>query len=160
MQVKAETIINKPVAEVWEVMGNQYADVHLWSSNFSSSEAGGAPTLPGLDFAHRKTTTERGETIQVLDAFEPANHSLAYHISKGIPEVGESASAVWSLEAVDEQSTRVTMDYAMPLKPFVNEEMAQKIQAGLTMATDQLAEELKHYLETGTPHPRKLEASK
>jgi hypothetical protein len=34
MEVVGKEIINKSISEVWDVMGNQFADVHLWSSNF------------------------------------------------------------------------------------------------------------------------------
>ena len=49
IHIKKELVINKDINAVWEVMGTQYAQVHLWSTNFKDSKAGGNPKLPGLD---------------------------------------------------------------------------------------------------------------
>ncbi|MEZ7930838.1 MAG: hypothetical protein QMC21_04870, partial [Flavobacteriales bacterium] len=35
----------------------------------------------------RATITDRGETIQLLDSFDPRNYRLAYHITKGMPGI-------------------------------------------------------------------------
>ena len=45
------------------------------------------------------------------------------------------------------------MDTIMEPKMSLPPEMEPKIQMGLTASFNQLAEELKYYLENGTPHP-------
>ncbi|MDG1333993.1 MAG: hypothetical protein P8P74_16775 [Crocinitomicaceae bacterium] len=57
MEIKVHTTINKPVSEVWEVMGNQFGHAHLWSSNFQTSKPGGEAKFEGIDYSHRDTTT-------------------------------------------------------------------------------------------------------
>ena len=64
ISVKKTLPINKNAAEVWEVMGNQFADVHLWSTNFKASIAGGNSAFSGIDYSERITVTDRGGTIQ------------------------------------------------------------------------------------------------
>ena len=101
MKVKKEVIIEKKVEDVWEVMGNQFAQVDVWCSNFKTSKPGGKAKFPGLDYSYRDTTTDRGQTIQELDSFDPAKHSLNYHITKGAPGIAKKASAVWSLISIE-----------------------------------------------------------
>ena len=152
MEIKVAVTINKPVSEVWEVMGKQFGHAHLWSSNFKTSKPGGEPKFEGLDYSHRDTTTERGNTIQELTAFDPVNHTLTYEITKGAPEIAKSAISTWYLED-SEQGTVAHMDTIMEPKMPLPGEMETKIQMGLTASFNQLANELKYYLENGEVHP-------
>ena len=110
---KEEVIIEKPVSEVWEVLGNQFTEPHLWATNFKTSEPGGTPKLSGLTYRHRATITENGDNWQELDAFDPANFSLSYHISKGIPPIAESALGHWKLTQISDTQTRLNVDFIL-----------------------------------------------
>lgn len=156
MKITVETTIEQNIEAVWDVMGNQFAEAHLWSANFKASQPGGEPKLEGVTYAHRATITDRGETIQELDAFEPQNYSLAYHITEGAPEVAEKASAVWYLKEAADDQTQAFFEFTLEPKSFVSEEMATKIKMGLLKSSQMLAEEMKYYVENGKPHPRKV----
>ena len=93
MNITVKVEIEKTAEEVWEVMGNQFGYADRWSSNFITSKPGGEAKFKGLDYSHRDTTTERGNTIQVLTAFDPTNHSLSYEITQGAPEIAKSAKS-------------------------------------------------------------------
>ena len=92
-----EVLIKKNIDEVWQVLGNQFTEAHIWSTNFKSSKPGGEPKLPGLTYLHRETMTEKGENFQELDEFDPVNHSLSYHVSRGVPGIAKSTLGKWSL---------------------------------------------------------------
>lgn len=153
MEIKVKVNIEKTIDEVWEVMGNQFGYAHIWSSNFKTSKPGGAQKFIGLDYSLRDTTTDRGNTIQELTAFNPDMYSLTYKITKGAPEIAKLAKSNWYLKAGN-SGTEVFMDTIMEPKMPLNPEMESKIQMGLTASFNQLAEELKYYLEQGEPHPR------
>lgn len=155
MDIKVNVTINKPIAEVWEVMGNQFGHVHIWSSNFKTSKPYGDIKFKGLDYSLRNTTTDRGNTIQELTEFNPTNYSLSYEITKGAPEIARKAGATWSLSHNGDK-TIAQIDAFMETKVPLNDEMEKKIKMGLTASFNELAEELKYYLETGKPHPNKL----
>ena len=152
MEIKVEVMINKSIAAVWEVIGNQFGHAHVWSSNFKTSKPGGEPKFKGLGYSHRDTTTERGNTIQELTAFDPSNYSFSYEITKGAPAIAQRAASTWYLKGA-EQGTVVHMDTIMEPKMPLSPEMESKIQMGLTASFKQLAEELKYYVENGVPHP-------
>ncbi|MFT5822038.1 MAG: hypothetical protein ACI8ZM_003294 [Crocinitomix sp.] len=151
MKIKVELTIKKNIQEVWEVMGNQYGYADKWSSNFKTSKPGGEAKFNGLDYSLRDTTTDRGNTIQELTAFDPSNYTLSYIITKGAPEIAKMAGAEWSLLNEGENLTMVSMDFIMEPKMPINAEMETKIKMGLTASVKELAEELKFYLETGKP---------
>lgn len=149
MKIKVSQTINKPTSEVWEVMGNQFGDAHKWSSNFKSSKPGGNAKFKGLAYSLRDTETDRGNTIQELTAFDVTNHSLSYVITKGAPEIAKQAGATWTLTQQNEDVTLLVMDFNMEPKMELQKEMEEKIRMGLTSSVEELASELKYYLENG-----------
>ena len=153
MNITVKTNINKSINEVWEVMGQQFGEAHIWSSNFKTSKPGGEAKFQGLGYSLRDTTTERGNTIQELTAFDAQNHSFTYIITKGAPEIAKEAGATWSLSKEGDNETLVILEFMLEPKMPLNAEMEGKITMGLTASVKQLADELKYYLEEGKPHP-------
>ena len=160
MKIKVELTISKNIQEVWEVMGNQYGYADKWSSNFKTSKPGGEAKFNGLEYSLRDTTTDRGNTVQELTAFDSDKYALSYVITQGAPEIAKMAGAEWSLVSESENLTRLSMDFIMEPKMPLNAEMETKIKMGLTASVKELAEELKYYMENGTVHPRKTESLK
>lgn len=152
MEIKVNVTIEKSIADVWEVMGNQFGHAHLWSSNFITSKPGGEAKFEGIDYSLRDTTTERGNTIQELTAFDAKAYTLSYEITKGAPEIAKLAVSTWFLEE-NEAGTIVHMDTIMEPKMPLDIAMEGKIQMGLTASFQQLANELKYYVENGERHP-------
>lgn len=157
IHVEGALIIERNTNEVWSVMGLQFDQVHLWCSNFLDSKPGGSKKFEALEYSHRATTTERGETIQVLDSFDSENYSLAYHITRGMPGIAKTASGVWSLEVVEGDKTKVTIAFDMEVKNAVGYVLSPIIKLKLGKSAEDIAEELKYYMENGQAHPRKLE---
>jgi len=149
MNIKVELTIKNPIQEVWEVMGNQFGYADRWSSNFKTSKPGGEAKFNGLDYSLRDTTTDRGNTVQELTAFDPAEYTLTYNITNGAPEIAKMAGAKWSLFTESKNSTTVSMEFIMEPKMPLTAEMETKLKMGLTQSVQELAEELKFYLETG-----------
>ncbi|MGL1886000.1 MAG: hypothetical protein OCD76_05755 [Reichenbachiella sp.] len=158
IHVKKELVIDKDIRAVWEVMGTQYTQVHLWSTNFKESKAGGNPKLPGLDYLHRITLTNRGETIQELDELDGENYSLTYHISKGAPAIAKSAVGIWSLAPVEPNKTRVIIEFKLETNGLKGLMLSSIIKLKLGKSAMEIGEELKFYMENGEPHPRKVES--
>ncbi|MFT6981630.1 MAG: hypothetical protein ACJAUD_000394 [Crocinitomicaceae bacterium] len=149
VSVKTTVEIEKNIVDVWDIMGIQFGHVHLWSSNFLESKPGGISKFPGLDYSNRITLTERGETIQELDAFDSENNSLSYHITTGLPEAAKNATSVWSLNEIDQNKTVATFKFHMETQDFVTAEMIPKIEMGLTQSSVEIGKELKAYVESG-----------
>jgi hypothetical protein len=141
-------------------MRNQFAEVHLWSTNFKDSKSGGNSKFAGLDYSERVTVTDRGETIQELDVFDSTTHALSYHITKGAPSIAKHASAVWSLNSDEANKTTVVLVFNLETKGVLGFLMTPLIKKGIGKSATEIAEELKYYVENGKPHPRKVSKSK
>ena len=102
MDIKVQVKINKTIDEVWEVMGNQFGEAHLWSSNFITSKPGGDKKFEGIDYSLRDTTTPNGNTIQELKEFDTKNYSFKYEIVAGKPEIAKFVSSHWYLKESEE----------------------------------------------------------
>ena len=158
LHFEEEVLIEKNIDEVWEVLGNQFTEVHLWSANFKSSNPGGEPKLLGLDYLHRETMTEKGENFQELDNFDPANYSLSYHVSKGAPKIAKSALGEWKLTKTEDNQTRMNVHFILETKGLLGFILSPVISKKIAQASAEITEELKYYVENGQPHPRKLAA--
>lgn len=155
IHVQKELVIDKEIESVWEIMGTQFAHVHLWSSNFKDSKPGGPARFKGIDCSERRTITDRGETVQQLDAFDSENHKLSYHITKGAPGIAKHADAVWSLKSSATNKTTVVLEFNMTTKGILGFLMTPLIKKGMGKSAMEIAEELKYYAENKTAHPRK-----
>ena len=147
IHVKRELTINKNIAEVWEVMGNQFDEVHLWSSNFKSSKSGGDKKFEGIDYSSRVTITDRGETIQVLDVFDSNNYHLDYHITKGMPGIAKTARGIWYLKPSKDNQTLVVIEFKMESKNIIGYLISPIIKLKLGTSAEEIAKELKFYME-------------
>ena len=155
IKTRSELIINKDIQTVWEVMGNQFPDVHRWSSNFTASKSGGAPKLANLDYLYRETITERGVTVQEVDVFNPDNYSVKYHITKGAPAIAKMASGHWYLERITDEKTNVVIEFFLETEGIKARMLSPLIKKKIGANGAEIAKELKYYIENGKAHPNK-----
>lgn len=47
MEFKRSFIVDQPIQEVWEVLGNQFGQAYLWASGLYHSQGFGTPKLEG-----------------------------------------------------------------------------------------------------------------
>lgn len=156
LHFEEEITIEKNIDEVWDVLGNQFAEAHIWSTNFKSSKPAGEPKLPGLDYLHRETMTEKGENWQELDTFDPVNYSLSYHVSRGVPAIAKSALGEWKLSKTGDNQCRMNIHFILETKGILGFILSPVISKKIGKASTEIAKELKYYMENGKPHPRKL----
>jgi hypothetical protein len=154
IHVKRELTINKNREEVWEVVGEKFGEVHLWSSNFKDSKPGGDKQFEGIDYSFRATVTDRGETIQRLDAFDSENCRLAYHITKGMPGIAKRARGVWYLKSLKNNQTTVVLEFDLEVKNILGYLLSPVVKLKIRKSAEEIAEELKYYMENGIAHPR------
>lgn len=157
---KEEVVIHKNIDDVWEVLGNQFTEPHIWATNFLTSKPDGSPKIKGLTYLHRATTTESGDNWQELDTFEPNNFSLSYHISKGIPPIAKKGIGTWKLTKINERETRLNVNFILETKGLPGLVMSPIVSKKVSQASKEIVEEFKFYVENGQPHPRKIAAIK
>ena len=156
MDIIKKITIDKPVEEVWEVLGNQFGQISNWASIISESKVYGESKLNGVNYSIRETNTIKGITKQEITSFEPKKHSLSYKSISGTPPIIKEVRAHWTLAKNDSNTTSLVMDFTADMKGlgFI---LAPIVKKKLGKIGDDLLEELKYYVENGKQHPRKIE---
>jgi hypothetical protein len=157
MKIIKELSINKPIADVWEVLGNQFGAIDQWASLISKSEVSGEPKFPGVSFTFRSTETEKGPTKQELTSWNPEQHALSYKAIAGTPGFFKSVTASWSLTLMDQSTTKLTLDFEVKFKGIAAI-LTPLVKMKLGKIGDTLLDDFKYYVENGKPHPRKVAA--
>ena len=157
MKIIKQLTINKPIEEVWDVLGNQFGEIDKWASLIHQSEMSGESTMPGLSHSIRSTETTGGPTKQELTAFNPDKHTIAYKAIAGAPGFFKSVNAEWSLVKKDENMTGLTLDFDVQFKGLAFL-LTPVVKMKLGKVGDELLDDFKFYVENGKPHKRKLEA--
>jgi hypothetical protein len=160
VEVKQELTINATIDATWQVIGTEFSEVDLWATNFIESEASGSKKFRDIDYSTRVTLTKNGKNTQELDDFNPTNHQLKYHITKGKPGIAREASAIWSLVDLEPNKTKVILEFKLVTKGWIGLLMSGKVRSGINSSSGEIAEELQFYMENGTAHPRKIKSSK
>lgn len=156
MKVKNEITIEKNAEEVWAIMGKQFDQIHIWASFFKSSKPTGESKFEGINFSARDTVVESGENTHSLDVFDSKNYVLSYTVTAGAPPFADKAEAEWALEVINDKSCKASISVNMELKDKLPSEKVAEVNRWLSKSADSMLEELKHFIETGNLHPRKL----
>jgi hypothetical protein len=154
MEFKKEIIVNKPINEVWNVLGNQYTEAYKWAGGLYHSEGKGAPQLEGASCNNRSCHTSFGRLVEEINTFDTQNYVLEYEVKEGFPSFMGKAVNNWSLTPVGNK-TQVNMHLVMETKGILGTIMQpmMKMQMGNTLKN--ILGDFKHYVETGEPSPNK-----
>ena len=157
MRIIKQLTVNKPIEQVWEVLGNQFGEIDKWASLIHQSEMSGESTMPGMSHSIRSTETTGGPTKQELTAFDPDKHTIAYKAIAGTPGFFKSVNAAWSLAKKEDNTTALTLDFEVLFKGL-GIILTPIVKMKLGKVGDELLDDFKFYVENGKPHERKLAA--
>ena len=159
MNFKRTIIINRPIKQVWDVLGNQFGQAHAWASSVNHAETYGAPTLEGASCSNRSCNTTAGNVKEVIRTFDPEGRVLAYEVLEGFPFFVAKGHNTWRLSAKG-KNTRVDMDIEILTKGVFGAIMSPMMKLQMNKLADEAVDDLKYYVEhDGTPHPRKVKAA-
>lgn len=154
-------IIHKPIADCWEVLGNQYTEVYRWASPVHHAEGDGKTGLNGASCDIRGCTLEGiGDIKEKLTAFDPEKHHLAYDVFEGLPNLLKNARNDWKLKALGTNKTELNMQAEIIPNGIVGKLLSPMLKFQFGRMTKQLGEEFKYFVETGEAHPRKVQQQK
>ena len=160
MQIRRQIDIDAPPERVWDVLGRRFDQVSRWASSVShSSVRTDGAALKNAPCSGRVCETDLGPFEESIVEYDEDRQALAYEASgEKMPFFVRGLKNRWSLTPSADSGTRVAMlmtaDLAFPFNLFMTPLMKLQMGRILTFAV----EELKHYVETGEPHPRKLKA--
>lgn len=154
MEFKKSMLIDRPVDEVWEVLGNQYTAAYKWAAGLYHSEGEGTPKIEGAACNNRSCDTSFGRIKEEIRAFDADNFKLSYEVIEGFPFFVDKGINNWKLMPKGNK-TQVDMHLVVTTKGLMGAIMGpmMKLQMGKTIAT--VLDDLKYYVENGKPSPAK-----
>jgi hypothetical protein len=161
--------VEAPADAVWDLVGRRFDRIGEWATAIAASAPiaptpsataptrSPASTVAGAPVAGRVCRTGirlLPEVTETIVAYDDAARTLTYRAS-GLPAFVATARNTWTVTPVGEQRTRVTLQARFDTRGLISAlaRWAILIQVGRT--SRHLAADLRHYLEHGTPSPRK-----
>ncbi len=155
MDIQKEIIVNKPIAEVWDLLGNRYGEGYKWARGLYHSEAQGSPVIEGAMCSNRSCETSFGHLNEEIRVFKP-NEQLSYEVVEGFPGFIKKGVNNWYLTKVSETETRVSMRFEGETQGFAGVIMGPMMKMNLGKGLEGALFDFKHYVETGKPSPEKV----
>ncbi|MBV7340088.1 SRPBCC family protein [Chloroflexi bacterium TSY] len=156
MKATRSIVIDAPLDRVWKTAAHDFDKIAAWASLVNTSEAAQDAVAPdGAEIAGRVCTTSFGQIYEKIETYDERRHSFTYVI-EGMPSFMKRVANTWTLERLSDSQTRLTMSMEAELSFFPGMLMRPLMGPQSRKALDLNLEEIKHYIETGKPHPRKV----
>lgn len=167
-----DLVVAAPAEQVWEVIGRRFDRIGDWATaipastpipgarSAASTTVANPPGLPAVAGAVDAPVAGRicqtgirlvGEITETLTAYDDTNRTLTYQAT-GMPAFVTLARNTWTVIPIDARTCRVSVRARFDTRS----RLGRWIILAQTRRTGRhLAEDLRHYVETGTPSPRK-----
>ncbi|MEM6327841.1 MAG: SRPBCC family protein [Bacteroidota bacterium] len=164
MTIDQSISISAPADKVWAILGDQFHDAHKWASSVNHSEpreAGPAVGDAPFQANGRACETSLGPVRETIRAYDSKARRFSYGAKADkMPFFVKDLQNSWWVTPEGPDESRVTMVLEVRLLPVFAQVMGPVLRRQFTKVTGEATEELKHYVETGRPHPRKVEAAR
>ncbi len=154
MEFIKEITIDKPVQEVWDILGNQFGEAYKWASGINHSKSFGTPQISDANCNNRTCELASGKIKEVVRQFDPQNRILEYEVIEGFPFFVETGINGWELTDLGGK-TKVNMHLKVKTKGIVGGMMRPMMKMQFKGLTNSVLVDLKHYAETGKPSEKK-----
>ena len=167
MKLIKKTKIDATAEAVWAVFAHGFDDADAWLSSVPRSYGDeNAPGLEGAPSAGRICELQADGTgmkaSERFVAYDEAAKTCSVRVEFVDPPPGfpvHHASLDFSVVDDPDRGSTATWAFGAKLKPW-GYLMWPLLWKGFSGGWNEMCEELKHYVETGTPHPRKVAAIK
>ncbi len=169
-ELSIDLIIAVPADRVWEVIGRRFDRIGDWATaithstgvpNAPAAAGSSAPptvaAVPDAPAAGRVCQTGVRLVPQVtktLIGYDDANRTLTYEAS-GMPTFVTLARNTWTVTAIDAHRSLVSLRARFDTRGLLGRLGRWAILAQTRQASRHLTEDLRHYVQTGQPSPRK-----
>lgn len=164
MEIKKSVTVNQSIDKVWEIMATDYTKVGEWTSaiNFSKNNNEVKTKLQDAPAGGRVCTAPGfGDVKETITRYDERNKAFSYKADiSSMPFFVKGIANNWSFHPLGPGKTEVNMKIDLDLNAFPGALMAPVMRSQLSKTSNVILEELKHYAETGTIHPRKVKALK
>jgi Polyketide cyclase / dehydrase and lipid transport len=176
-ELSTDLIVAAPADQVWEVIGPGFDRIGAWataiptSTDIATPPSGGPaadsatrgglrlPVAAAIDAPVVGRVCSTGirlvpEVTETLIAYDQAGRTLTYQAS-GMPAFVALARNTWTVTPIDAHRCRVSLRARLDTHGVLGLLARWVILAQTRRTSRHLADDLRHYVETGTPSPRK-----
>lgn len=159
MNLTAEVELDASAAQAWHILGECWGHIGQWAVPITRSELEGPPCEGATRTCHtaRFGPVPPGLIRERLVAFDAAARTFTYESVEGMPGFVAHAQNRWSVEARGAERCVVRTEASVTLRGPMRL-LAPLLKVSFSRNGARVLEELKHRVETGAPHPRKLAA--
>lgn len=163
LEFQEQMIVNASADKLWRVLAHQFDQVGLWSSGITESYATNGEQLPdGATMSGRVCLSNGvgGDVEEQFTQYDEAGKCFSYKAAGQMPWFIHGAENSWHVRALGPTEAEVGFSgvidskwlpglFFLAFKPLV-----------LKFWGTRTLEELKYYVESDQPHPRKVKALK
>ena len=152
MEVTQDVEIARPAEQVWSILDEQFGSISTWAARMRESqwddnlgELGGRQVV----------TVEYGPATETLYLRDRDARALGYWVTgASLPPPISQVQTEWRVTDLDSKASRVHVRFlAVVTPPEMQPMLEETLRGGLTPLLD----ELRHFAETGEPHPNKTQ---
>ncbi len=163
MNVLRELEINAAPKQVWGILAHNFHKADQWASSiYVSSPRSTGTTHPETPFVEsgRTCETELGGFKETIVHYDEKNMRFGYQAQgEKMPFFVKGLSNTWTVKPTGNGYSHVTSKVEIKLMPVIGTIMGPMMKMQLGGVIKSAMEELKHFVETGKPHPRKVQAA-
>jgi hypothetical protein len=157
MELRLDVVIDAPPAAAWAVLGERFGQIGEWASPITTSTLDGDLGIGAVRTCHIAGfgPVAAGVVRERLIEFDAERMSLAYESVDGLPSSIERAYNRLSVHAHGENRCEVRARARIELRGLmrlVSPFFGWRMQVNAA----RVLQELRHEVEHGRPHPRKL----
>ncbi len=159
MEIVKRTIINKPISEVWKILAVDFDKAGDWMTGVKHSYKTEGHSCEGSPMNGRVcefSTKENGPRAnERITLFDEKKYRLGIQVKPqniNVPVIKNDALV--SLNKIDSKSTQVIWENNLELTTK-GKILYPLLKIGLGKTYTQIMLDLKHFSETGRPHPKK-----
>ena len=118
MKIQTTIEINAPAAAVWDVFGEQFADVSVWADGVVKSSLAGTLGNGAVRTCDIKGVgpVPASQVTEELTVFDRETHALTYELRSGVPPMMTFIENAWTIERLGDDRCRVTSRATFSLK--------------------------------------------
>jgi len=155
----SDTVIDAPADAVWHVIAHQFDRIGDWATAIPASTAHpparsvvGAPVAGRVCHTGIRLVPTVTETIV---GYDEAARTLTYEATDGMPAFVTRARNQWQVTAIADARARVAFHAQLDVRGPLGALARWWLLAQAARTGRHLLDDLKHYIEHGTPSPRK-----
>ena len=151
-------IINAPADAVWAVVADRFDQIGDWATAVPASTPVAEPSAVGAPVAGRVCHTGlrvAPEVTETVVAYDDTARTLTYQATAGLPAFLATARNHWHVSALDDGRSEVTFTGQVEVRGLLGRLAWWALLLQLRRTSRHFLADLKHYVEHGTPSPRK-----